>query len=333
MVKLGFIGLGGMGLGQVNTFAPLAQAEIVAGADPSGDAQKKFVEQHPDAVAYSDYKDLLKDKNVDAVVIATPTLLHRPMCIDALKSGRPVMTEKPLARTVAECKKMIDVADKAKLLLMVAQCRRFDTDWGCFRKIFTEGKIGSPAVWRQFNAGPGPKSAWFHDDKASGGPMMDGAVHNYDFANWIFGTPESVVANSVKLTKTTAMDTCTAIIQYSSGNQAMLSWSWGAAAGVSGIDVLGPKGTLFFGAGPLAAETELKPTQGCYCIVPTGGGKPKLVKFRKSNMYTTQAAHFLACVQGAATCLTPATEAIKAVAVAEAVIKAGRKGGAVKVTL
>ena len=70
------------------------------------------------------------------------------------------------------------------------------------------------------------------DDKLGGGPLIDGAVHTYDYANYMFGKPDKVLSSSIKLNrKLTATDTGSAVVRYKSGNQLMISWSWAATSG------------------------------------------------------------------------------------------------------
>lgn len=335
MVKVGFIGVGGMGMGQAHAFSKVSGCKVYAASDVSDKSREKFAASFPDGKLYTNHKDLLADPNVDAVVIATPTLLHRETAIDAMKSGRPVLTEKPLGRTVADCHKMIDASSKTRKLLMVAHCRRFDTDWGCYAKIFRSGALGSPVLWRHCSAGMfklWSPSKWFLDDKLGGGPLIDGAVHNYDFAVNLFGEPESVVASAIKLDKeATAVDTASAVVRFKSGNQLLVSWSW-AVAGSGMHDVIGPKGNLQFGAGDLATDKLDTKNYGYYRVADNTGKKKKLVRFKRTDMYVTQAKHFIDCINGKTKCITPASESIKAVAIAEAILKASVKGAAAKVS-
>lgn len=331
MINIGFVGLGGMGMGQVNAFAATGACRVVAGADPFSGAQEGFKKKFPDAEVYSNYKQLLRNKKVDAIVCVTPTLYHRDVAIDAMKSGRDVLTEKPLARTVAHGRQMIEAASKTRKLLMVAHCRRFDTDWGTLAKIVQAGTIGRPILWRHaiaslFRFG-GP---WFLDDKLGGGPLFDGAVHNYDFGNLMFGDPESVVARSIKLTTKTAMDTATAVVQYKSGDQIMVCWTWGIGS-IGCHDLLGPKGSINFGPGDFASDKLNTSDFGYYVTADPGRAKKKLWKFKRTDMYVTQARHFLDCLKGKTRCIAPATEAIKGIAVAEAILKAARGNGIAKV--
>lgn len=334
MINVGFIGVGGMGMGQARAFSKVSGCKVAAASDVSERSIGNFAKEFAGAKTYSNHKDLLADGSIDVVVISTPTLLHKDVAIDAMKSGRHVLTEKPLARTVADCHKMIDASSKTGKLLMVAHCRRFDTDWGCWGKIFKSGKIGSPAVFRNtsaWNFSLYSQSAWFLDDKLGGGPLIDGAVHNYDFGNYLFGDPEHVVASSIKLNpKVTAIDSGTGVVRYKSGNQVMVSWSW-AVCGSNCIDVLGPKGTITWGPGDLASDKLDTKNYGYYRYADPLNQNKKLYSFKRTDMYVTQAKHFLDCVKGKAKCATPATEAIKAVAVAEAILAAGPKGGERKV--
>ena len=328
MVQLGFIGVGGMGMYQVRSFLEVRGFRITAGADLSPEARKRFAERAPGAAVYADHRELLADRNVEAVVVAVPTLFHAKMAIDVMRSGRPVMVEKPMARTVADCRRMLEVSRKTRQLLMVAHCRRYDADWGTFARVYRSGALGEPVVWRSVQSGYAPGVPWFTDDKIGGGPLFDGAVHDEDFANMLFGDPESVCASSIKLTGTTCVDTATAIVRYKTANQLVLSWSWGPAASGGGVqDVLGTKGSLLFNPPNLNGEQIDTRKYGYYRVTNLRTRKSKLVRFTRKSMYVTQGRHFLACLTGRAKCLTPGTEAIKAVAVAEAIVKVGPRGG------
>jgi predicted dehydrogenase len=332
MIKIGFIGLGGMGRYQANSFKSLSECKVIAGSDPSGTARADFARIAPGAAVYIDYKDLLNDKNVDAVVVAVPTGHHKQIVIDALAAGRPVLVEKPMARTVAECKQMIDAADKASKLLMVAHCRRYDVDWGVFAKSYRAGQLGEQVLWRDVRAGLGPRSAWFMDDALSGGPLMDGAIHNQDFANWLWGSPDSVVGSAIKMDpKCTAIDTASAIIRYRNGCQLLLSWSW-AVPGQTLHDVLGPSATFVFGT---MGVTLPEGAKGHTLITPGSGeagvGEHQVLKFEPQDMYLTQGQHFIDCLNSRTRCQTPGEEAMKAVAVSEAVLKACRENSVVRI--
>jgi predicted dehydrogenase len=325
MIGLGFVGLGGMGVAQVKAFIPHGDGRIVAGADPAPEARRAFADLAPEAAVYEDARDLLSDRRVDAVVVVVPTHLHKTLVLDALRTGRPVLVEKPMAMNVAECQEMNEAADRARRLLMVAHCRRFDADWGAFARTYIAGELGERILWRLVRGGViGGK--WFMDEQCGRGPLFDGAVHNYDFANWIFGPAESVVGSSIKLDPScTAIDTGNAIVRYRNGSELLLSWSWSKPAAFL-HDALGTRNTFVFGSGGL----DLPQGSKGHTLIGQKGDK-QLIPFAPNDMYVDQARHFLDCVNGSAVCKIPGTEAIKAVAVGEAVLQACREGGIVKV--
>lgn len=335
MTGIGFIGTGGMGRHQADAFSKLKGVRVTAGADLSPASREAFLKLFPDATAYEDHRELLADKSVEGVVVSVPTGLHLQVASDALKAGVPVLCEKPLGRTVEQCRKMIEISKKTGTFLMTAHCRRFDADWGQMRKIVSSGKLGQPMIWRSMSVGMGPAPAWFFDEKLGGGPMIDGAVHNYDFATLLFGKAVSVIATAINLTGTTAVNTATAMIEYEKGDQMMLSWSWGLpGTHAGGSDILGSKGTMAFGAGGADVSKFDTKKYGFYSVANRKTGKSTLTKFTRSNMYVTQAKHFIECFKGKAECLSPPQEAIKAVAVAEAIFKSIKANGKrTKVTL
>lgn len=327
MIRVGFIGVGGMGREQAKAFALVRGCTIAAGADVSAESRAKFLAGFPHAKVVEDYRRLLTDGSVDGVVISVPTGLHAEVAGAVLKARIPVLLEKPMARTVAECRQLIATSRKTRTLLMIAHCRRYDPHWGSWAKVVRSGKLGAPILWRHVMAGLGP-GRWFMDERLGGGPLLDGAVHNYDFANGVFGDPVSVVSSAIKLNpKVSAVDTGSAIVRYRSGNQLLVSWSW-AARGCNLHDIVGPKGFIQFGtAGITVPESEKGKFN--YCCLTNVKGKQVLIRSRPAQeMYANQARHFLDCIRGKAKCQTPGTVAIKAVAVAEAILKAGKTGAA-----
>jgi predicted dehydrogenase len=327
MIKIGFIGLGGMGRLQATSFGKLADRCIVAaGADPNETSRAEFRKLFPQASVFSDHRDLLADASIDALVIAPPTAFHKEVAIDVIRAHRHILLEKPMGRTVTDCRAILDATQKSDRVLMVAHCRRFDTDWGTLADTYRAGILGEKVLWREIRASNWPRNSWFMDDALSGGPLLDGAIHNQDFANMLFGQADHVIGSSIKLDSScTCIDTGTAVVQYESGSQLMLSWSW-AVNGSATQDVLGTKGTFIFGPRDQTPPAEM----GAHTLLDLFG-KPKLLPFEKRNMYVTQAAHFLDCIEGKAECQSGPIDAMKAVAVGEAVLRACRENIKIKI--
>lgn len=329
-INIGFIGMGGMAGAQANAFSTIEGCRIYSGADPSETARSNFKERYPEIRTFDDSGEMLEDPELDAVVVVTPTSMHKNAAISALKAGKPVLTEKPMARTVADCQEMIKASRETGMLLMVAQCRRFDPVWGSWAEVVRSGALGSPVLWR--SAGSGVMGGWFMDADIGGGPMLDMGVHDYDFANMLWGDPESVVASSTKLNKNvTAVDTATAVIRYAGGNQLMVSRTW-AGRGMRMFDILGPNGTIVEGIGT-QAPSAIADATNYYCLIAPDGTEQLIEPAAETmKMYEIQAQHFLDCINGKARCISPPEEAIKAIAIAEAIIGAGPEGIVRKVT-
>lgn len=335
MISIGFIGCGGIArhhAGIIDKEVP--NMKVVAGADTSEPALKQFQESFGVADLYSDYRDLLKKADVDAVCVALPTHLHKAAVIDAAKAGKHVFCEKPMARKLADCDRMIEACDKAGVTLMVGQVRRYDKDWGTWKKLVEKGSIGRPVLWRQTMGSAGP-GRWFMDDESGGGPFLDGCVHNWDFANLVFGRPALAVGSIMTLSGRSALDSGTAVVQYESGDEVSLCWSWGLPQKTrtgANTDILGPKGTIRFpGSFPPA---ELPPEfdaarYGAY-LVDTGT-KRRVEKFRTANMFAAEWKDFRDAVVKQRAPLVTGQIGKEALEVALAVLKAGRTRKPVKI--
>jgi len=330
MVKIGMIGCGGIGNHHANGIKQAKGLTIVAGADPDKANLKKFAENHGVEKCYRDYADLLKDAEVEAVFVCTPTFLHKDIVIAAAKAGKHVFCEKPMAMTVPDCRKMIAACEKAGVKLMIAFVRRFDAFWGTAKKVILQGKLGRPVLWRHCSASGGPARPWFLDREKGGGPLFDGAVHDYDFLRSVFGDAKRVIA-SMKTYKSdsTALDTGTAIVQFKSGDEAMLCWSWGLPKGAHGenlIDILGPKGALRFSASPDKFPPGKDPARYGGFTISGRNGKERVVTYPKESMFVAEVEHFASCVENDEQPLVTGEDGLKATQIAVAVMKSSDTG-------
>lgn len=139
--------------------------------------------------------------SVDAVDVCTPTDAHKDVALEAIKGGKPVLVEKPMARTVEECAELIEAASKAGVALMPGQVVRFFPEFAAAHRAVRDGKVGTPAAIRTRRGGKAPKGSdmWFQDHARSGGLLLDLAVHDFDWMLWTFGDVRSVFARSVRL--------------------------------------------------------------------------------------------------------------------------------------
>jgi UDP-N-acetylglucosamine 3-dehydrogenase len=194
-VRYGFIGAGAIAQ---RRHLPEAQsnprAVIVAVADTNAN-RVKDVAGHFGATAYTDYRQMLDEAKLDAVVVCGPNALHAPMTIDALASGRHVLCEKPMATTLQEARHMIEAAERARRRLMIAMNQRFMPHHARAKQIIDSGRLGRPLTFRTVFAHAGPEAwsvegahTWFFDRTAAGvGVLGDLGVHKIDLMHWLIG--------------------------------------------------------------------------------------------------------------------------------------------------
>jgi predicted dehydrogenase len=143
--------------------------------------------------AYADLDDLLADERIDLVDITLPTYLHADVATRALRAGKHVLCEKPMALRLADCKRMVAAAKKAERLLFIAHVLPFFPEYEWALKIINGGKYGRVlgGAFRRVIADP----VWmknFWSPEHIGGPMLDLHIHDAHFIRLLFGMPESV---------------------------------------------------------------------------------------------------------------------------------------------
>ena len=125
-LRVGLIGFGLWGPHYARILAgTMGGARLAACAEPAAARLAAFERQYPAARAYADYNRLLRDGDVDAVIVATPTSTHREVVERCLNAGVHVLVEKPIAADLAQARQMVDVAARQGLTLAVGQIERF----------------------------------------------------------------------------------------------------------------------------------------------------------------------------------------------------------------
>ena len=328
MVNVGIIGCGGMGKLHSRSLKAIEGVRLAAACDIDAQALEAYAKEFSPARTYSDFGALVRDPGVDAVVVCLPTYVHKDAVLAAAAAGKQVFCEKPIALSEADAQEMIDACSQAGVILMLGFVRRFDNDWGTFKRLVEEGAIGRPVVWRHFMAGGGPHNSWFIDGEKGGGPIIDGAIHDLDFANWLFG-PMAWCQGSARHFKSTSWDTVTVTIGYESGDELVLSWCWGlpkGAGGLHGQDAIGPGGTIFF---PHSVPSGLVPAdvpsdeQGAYWL--DTGEEKKPVLFQKHDMFLVEMEHFIDCCANGKQPVVTGEDGLKAIRVALQSLASARK--------
>ncbi len=213
MINVGVIGLGMMGQTHLDVYAKRGDVKVVAisDRDPArlsgkvraagnveGQAQGAF--DLSQAKAYAEGMELINDKSVDLVDICLATPLHVEYAIAALKKGKHVLVEKPLARTAKDAQKLAKVAAKSKGLAMCAMCMRFWPGWTWLKEAVekqTYGAVRSASFKRLATM---PAGAFYANGELSGGAILDLHLHDADFVQFVFGAPAAVFSRGYSKT-------------------------------------------------------------------------------------------------------------------------------------
>lgn len=256
-LRFGMIGAGAISNLHLPAIAAREDCEIVCVADANVEQAQARAEQYSAPRFVANYDELVAMDDVDAIVIGIPSRFHADASIKALKSGKHVLCEKPMARSLEECDAMLAAAAEAGKVLQIGFVRRFDDDWGMMRKLVQDGKAGRPCMWRRIicGAAPGPPNygEWYSDSRFSDGPLLESGAHDLDFLRYTFGNVKAVTAHMDHLSHHgDVLDNSIVILYFESGDQALVQWSWslarGTASGFRGMDVIGPEGSIHEGA-------------------------------------------------------------------------------------
>ncbi len=238
-MNIGILGLGFMGSMHLNAWSRVAGARLTAVADPkprrlAGDlsdiqgniggpgAKLDFSSVH----GYTTPEGVIADPAVEAVDICLPTHLHLPVALAALRAGKHVLVEKPMALTGQECDQMIAAARQAGRVLMVAQVVRFWPDYAAARDIFLSGRLGAlrSAIFHRKCAAPG-WGKWLQDATRSGGGVFDLLIHDVDYCLAMFGRPAAVRAQGPE-EMGRGVDWVVASLDYPHGAPVVISGGW-----------------------------------------------------------------------------------------------------------
>ncbi|MFH1228089.1 MAG: Gfo/Idh/MocA family oxidoreductase [Planctomycetota bacterium] len=190
--RIGIIGLGSRSSMAIHWHQPRGNSIVVAGADISKDNLEKFKDSiNKDALITTDYKQLLKRKDIDSIVITSPDSTHEKYAISALRAGKHVFCEKPLAITTDGCDRILREWKKSRKKLMVGFNMRYMRIFRVMKEVVDSGAIGQiKAVWVRHFVGRG--GDWYYHDwhanrKNTTGLLLQKASHDLDMIHWITG--------------------------------------------------------------------------------------------------------------------------------------------------
>ncbi len=240
-LKVGVIGCGSIAKHRhLPEYAANTQIEIAAVCDIVKTRADEIAALYG-AVAYERFEELLQNEEIDAVSVCTPNYLHAPISIAALKAGKHVLCEKPMATSRVDAEKMIETASTSEKKLMIAHNQRFVPSHEKAREILASGEVGKIYSFRTAFGHPGPegwsvdgKESWFFEkEKAFIGAMGDLGVHKTDLIRYLLGEEIVEVGSFVETSAkefATVDDNAVCILKSESGIIGTLAASWAYTA-------------------------------------------------------------------------------------------------------
>lgn len=325
-MKVGLVGAGFMGVTHAAGWAETGADFVGIVAETTAEATA-LAKQY-NLKIYPDLASMLSD--VDVVDICTPTHLHHEMTLQAAAAKKDIICEKPLARTTAQAREMIEVCRKAGVKLLVAHVVRFFTEYAMAKASVVRGEVGKPGVIRLNRGSFRPKKPagnWFLDEAKSGGILMDLMIHDFDYARWIAGDVESVFAKKVTTVNPNApVDYGLAILKHRSGALTHIvgSWAYPPPTFRTRVEIAGDGGLIEFDSADTAPIINLvaKPSSDS----PDVGLPSSPVA---ESPYTTQIKEFYSVLLGKKSPRIEAEDGMAAVQISEAAIQSAATGKAV----
>ena len=192
-IKLGFIGTGDMAVTHTYDLMQFAEdCEIAAIADINNERMDAYNRQFRlSAQKHTDYKELLSNKDIDAVIICSPNFIHTEHACAAFAAGKHVLLQKPMALTLCECDEIIEASEKAGKVLQVGLVYRYSALFRTMAEIIKSGSIGEPLMaWCHEFRVPFPigrKREWRYNQELSGGSLVEKDCHHFDLFQWMLG--------------------------------------------------------------------------------------------------------------------------------------------------
>ncbi|MEA3406932.1 MAG: Gfo/Idh/MocA family oxidoreductase [Chloroflexota bacterium] len=249
-VRYGIVGMGGMGTGHAHSIQQIEECVLGAVCDAVPEVAQEGGKTF--GVPYFvDYHDLVDCAEVDAVIVATPHYFHPPVSIYAMESGKPVISEKPIAATVSDADAMVEAARRTGVPFAVMHQSRTEPIWRAAGRLVQEGRLGE--IYRTMLVFATFRSQAYYDSAGwratwggeGGGVLINQAPHSLDRFTWLGGLPSRVTALTMTRNHDIEVeDVAMAMLEYPNGALGHLYCSTTEAPTTEIMELAGEKGKL-----------------------------------------------------------------------------------------
>lgn len=344
-MKIGIIGVGNIAECHISAYQQNPQAELCAFCDINEKRLKEMGEKYGVTHLYTDKDEMLKQEELDAVSICTWNNQHAPCAIAALKAGKHVLCEKPMATSAKDAEKMKKASEESGKLLMIGFVRRFGNDCKIVRDFIKQDYLGevyyAKATYLRRNGNPG---GWFGDkSRSGGGPLIDLGVHVIDLVRYLSGNPGAISVygttfqklfdrkGAISKSKYTATavtkddicdveDLASAMIRFENGEVLTVetAFSLNIKEDCGTIELFGTKAGV-----KLSPKVEFYGSQYNYLTNVTLDA-PSALEFE--GLFVNEINHFIECVQNGVPCRAPAEDGVEMMKILDAVYESARTG-------
>lgn len=345
-IKVAIIGTGNISECHINAYLKNPNVELYAFCDIREERLNEMGKRYGVTRLYTDKDVMLKElPEIDAVSVCTWNSAHAPCTIAALKAGKNVLCEKPMATSAAEAKEMLAAARESGKLLMIGFVRRYGNDCTILKDFVDNGYFGdiyyTKATYLRRNGSPG---GWFGNKEFSaGGPLIDLGVHVTDLTRYIIGNPKPVsvygatfhklgdrrelkdkkgyTASSAKGDEIfNVEDLATAMIRYNNGAVVSIEASFS-------LNIKKDEGKIeFFGTkagAKLDPELEMYTEMNGYMTDVTLN-VPTALSF--DGLFENEINHYVDCVVNGTACKSPAEDGVTLMEILDAIYESARTG-------
>jgi predicted dehydrogenase len=324
-LRVGLVGAGLIAGVHANAYATIPGVRVVAVVDPVAVKAERLAER-VGARVVSDVAALV-DLGVDVVDVCTPPSAHADAAVEALESGLHVFCEKPIARTLDDARRITKASGTAPGLLAVGHVSRYETDHVTAKALVDQGRIGTLRVARHSTTSSLPgwsEAGWLVDLDTSGGPLVDQAVHSFDYFGWLTGSRAVRVHAVAADTGAGPWTYALATLRYDDDTIAHTEVSWGhpAARGFKlSAELIGTAGRLTWSNDQMMGGV-LYPRQG----------EPEWYDVLGESGFRTELSDFTAAVREGRPPPVPAAEATESLRISLAALESVRTGETIDLT-
>lgn len=295
LIRWGIIGASGVAHRRAMPAIKETQsAELMALMTRNIERSRQLARQHGAKRFYDNIDDILNDREIDAVYIATPVVFHQEQVIKAAESGKHILCEKPMSMNSQECSRMIEACDKNNVKLMLCFPMRFQPFHRQIRDIITSEKLGQIVEIRiqMVKWMPMDQNAWRIDQKiGGGGALMDIGAHCLDLLRYLAGEFSEIVAFSTnRIFGWNVEETGTILTRFTRGGWGIADVSFTVPYSENLLEIYGTQGSIIV----RAAEP---PTTGWTEKIITTGGT-EVHQIPSINLFKAIFEHFSRFIEG-----------------------------------